>query len=173
MRIFVIGGKSGSGKDTVAKIIKKYYDNQNEKTIITGFAKYIKLYAYEFLGKYDNNNKPRKFLQDMGEKIRKEVREDFFINRLKEDIEVYKMFYDNVVIADARLISEIESFKEYYLDCTTIHINSIKENNLKDELKYHKTEIELDDYMYFDYNIEYVSEKQLLDDVEKILEEVK
>ena len=42
MRIFVIAGKSGSGKNTTAKLIKKYYDTKGQKTIITEFSKYLK-----------------------------------------------------------------------------------------------------------------------------------
>ena len=129
MRIFVIAGKSGSGKNTTAKLIKKYYDTKGQKTIITEFSKYLKMYAYEFLGSYDESNKPRKFLQKLGDEVRK-INNDFLINRLKEDIEVYKMFYDNVVICDARLINEIEAMKEYYLNCTSIHLASNKENNV-------------------------------------------
>ena len=172
MRIFIIAGKSGSGKNTTAKLIKKYYDTKGQKTMITEFSKYLKMYAYEFLGSYDESNKPRKFLQELGDEVRK-INSDFLINRLKEDIEVYKMFYDNVVICDARLINEIEAMKEYYLNCTSIHLASNKENNLTEKQKHHKTELELDGYPYFDYNIEYVFDEQLECDVKKMLEEVK
>mgnify|MGYP000236762613 len=63
--------------------------------------------------------------------------------------------------------------KEYYLNCTSIHLASNKENNLTEEQKNHKTELELDAYPYFDYNIEYVFDEQLECDVKKMLEEVK
>ena len=49
MRLFVIGGKSGSGKSTLAKLIKEHYNKLGEKTIITEFSKYLKLYAYEMI----------------------------------------------------------------------------------------------------------------------------
>lgn len=174
MRVFVIGGKSGSGKNTVANLIKDYYDNIGEKTIITEFSKYIKLYAKEMIGwNYDVNNKPRKFLQNMGQKVRKTLGEDIFINRMKEDISIYQEYFDNVVISDARLINEIDAFKEYYLKCYSIHVESSKDNKLTEEEKNHITELELDDYKDFDYNIDYVLEDQLKQDVENILEELK
>ena len=40
MRLFVIGGKSGSGKSALAKLIKEHYNKLGEKTIITEFSKY-------------------------------------------------------------------------------------------------------------------------------------
>ena len=42
MRLFVIGGKSGSGKSALAKLIKEHYNKLEEKTIITEFSKYLK-----------------------------------------------------------------------------------------------------------------------------------
>ena len=61
------------------RIIKKYYDTKGQKTMITEFSKYLKMYAYEFLGSYDESNKPRKFLQELGDEVRK-INNDFLIN---------------------------------------------------------------------------------------------
>ena len=67
MTIFLIAGKSGSGKSTVAKIIKDYYEEKKQKTIITQYSKYLKIYAKEMLGwNGDDQKKPREFLQEMG-----------------------------------------------------------------------------------------------------------
>ena len=41
MRIFLIGGKSGSGKGEVAKIIKEYYIYKLETCAITEYSKYL------------------------------------------------------------------------------------------------------------------------------------
>lgn len=174
MKVFVIGGKSGSGKTYLGNLIKEYYDKIGEKTVITEFSKYIKLYAHEMLNwNYDLNNKPRKFLQKMGDAARKKLGDDFFINRMREDISIYQDYYDNVVISDARLKDEIEIMKDSYLKCFTIHMHSDRKNKLDAKEKEHITELELEDYNNFDYNIDYVSNEQLKDVVTKILEEIK
>ena len=62
MKIYLVAGKSGSGKGEVAKIINEYYLSLNQKPIITSFSKYIKMYAKEIIGWDGNEPKPRKFL---------------------------------------------------------------------------------------------------------------
>ena len=174
MRLFVIGGKSGSGKTTLAKLIKEHYNKLGEKTIITEFSKYLKLYAYEMISwPWDLENKPRLFLQNMGEKVRREFGYDFFIKRVFDDIEIFKDYFDNVVIDDARLVEEIKESKFRYPDCITMYIESKEDNGLTEEEKNHVTEKNLDDYYDFDYNIRYVSLEKLSKELENILEEVK
>ena len=86
MRVFLIAGKAGCGKNEVASILKSKLDN----TVITGLSKYIKLFALELTNWDGNdNNKPREFLQTMGDKLRA-CREDYLTKRVYEDIEVYK-----------------------------------------------------------------------------------
>ena len=41
MRIFLIAGKAGSGKNVVAKLIKEYYIYKVEECAITSYSKYI------------------------------------------------------------------------------------------------------------------------------------
>ena len=92
MRLFIIGGKSGTGKNELANMIKTYYQNMGEKSLITEYSKYIKLMAKEMVnwdGKRET--KPRKFLQDMGTLMRQRNGEDVFIKRMQEDIKIYNI----------------------------------------------------------------------------------
>ena len=43
MRVYVIGGKAGCGKNTTANYIKEYYENMNKKVVITEISKYLKI----------------------------------------------------------------------------------------------------------------------------------
>ena len=98
MKIFVIAGKAGSGKGEVSRLIKEYYTYKMQNTVITEYSKYLKNFAIE-LSDWDGNpnNKPRKYLQELGDKIRR-YDNKFFINRMVEDIKIYEEFVDNVVI---------------------------------------------------------------------------
>lgn len=71
MKIFVVGGKSGSGKGEVAKFINEFYIYKLKKCVITEYSKYLKEFAKE-LTDWDgiSSNKPRDFLQEFGSKIR-------------------------------------------------------------------------------------------------------
>ena len=172
MRLFLVAGKAGSGKNEVANIIKSKLDN----TVITGFSKYIKLFALELTNWDGNdNNKPREFLQTMGDKLRA-CREDYLTKRLLEDIEIYKREgISNVVVSDVRLINEIEYFKNNdNLEVITIRVNCDDSKRcLTDEEKKHHTEIELDDYNGYDYIIENKFDKDLEKEIDKILEGMK
>ncbi len=172
MRVFLITGKAGSGKNEVANIIKSKLD----KTVITGLSKYIKLFALELTNWDGNdNNKPREFLQNMGDKLRA-IREDYLTKRIVEDIELYKREgITNVIVSDVRLINEIEYFKSNKdLEVITIRINSdSSRRSLTDSEKKHITEIELDNYNGFDYVIENKFNEELEIQINKILEGMK
>ena len=88
MKIFVVGGKSGSGKNEVAKMIEEYYIYNLKKCVITEFSKYLKVFAKE-LTDWDgvSQAKPRDFLQEFGEVIRN-YDKSFCTKRMIEDIEI-------------------------------------------------------------------------------------
>ena len=87
MNIYLLVGKAGSGKNYVANILKQKLPN----AVITSLSKYIKLFALELgLWDGDDNNKPRKFLQTTGDKLRA-VDENILTKRMLDDIKVYEM----------------------------------------------------------------------------------
>ena len=86
MKIFLVGGKAGSGKGEVAKLIKEYYIYKLENCVITEYSKYLKIFAKELTDWDGNpNTKPRKYLQELGDKIRK-LDNKFFINKMIDDL---------------------------------------------------------------------------------------
>ena len=168
IKLFLLSGKARSGKDTVASIIKEYYDN----SIVISFGHYIKDYAKR-VSNWDGSeeNKPRELLQQLGiELIKNKINDRLFINRVLEDIEVFSYFYDVIIVSDVRLIDEIESLKENYNDLISIRVNRNIDNNLSDSEKKHKTEIDLDNYKYFDYIVE--NNENMKDKIINILEEL-
>jgi hypothetical protein len=174
MRLFIIGGKSGTGKNELANMIKTYYQNMGEKSLITEYSKYIKLMAKEMVnwdGKRET--KPRKFLQDMGTLMRQRNGEDVFIKRMQEDIKIYNIYYDNIIISDARLDNELSLMKDKYDNCYTIHLVSNHKNDLNTSEKNHITETELDNYPDFDYVIDSSDLDELNKKIINILEVIK
>lgn len=174
MRLFIISGKSGTGKNELAKMIAKYYDTKGEKSIITEYSKYVKVMAREALN-WDGSRatKPRKFLQDMGQVFRETLGYDVFIKRMQEDIMVYEKYYNNIIISDARLKGELTLMKEKYPNCYTIHLTSNIENNLTTDEKNHITETELDNFNLIDYQLDSSDLNKLKREIENILEVIK
>ena len=91
-----------------------------------------------------------------------------------EDIKVYSYFFDVITISDARLKIELDTLKKHYKNISIIKIiRPNYDNGLTEEQKKHKTEIDLDDYKKFDYEIINDSSKdELKKKIIKVLEEV-
>ena len=169
MRVYLICGKAGSGKNEVAEIIKDYLGD----AVITGFSKYIKLFATE-LTTWDgnDNDKPRAYLQNMGDTLRS-IDLNFMTKRVYEDLKVYEHEgINNVIVSDVRLINEVNYFKEKNdIETIAIRVNSdISKRNRNEEEKHHITETELDNYDSFDYVINNQFDDSLKNEVIKILE---
>lgn len=168
MKIILISGKAGSGKNEVALYLKKYL----KSAIITSLSKYIKMFALEMTD-WDGNedSKPREFLQTMGDKLRS-IDKYFLEKRMVEDFLIYKDNYDYVIISDVRLKEEINYFLEYSKDdVISIRVNCNDcRRNLTDDEKKHLTELDLDNYEKFNYVIVNNYNEELEKDVRRIVE---
>ena len=169
MKVILISGHAGCGKNQVASYIEKYVD----KTIVTGFSKYIKLLAREMTSwNGSEEEKPRTFLQTMGDKFRA-IDKDILVKRMLEDTIIYKEYYNCVVISDVRLKEEINYFKEHSKDdVITIRVNcqTNGRRKLTKEEQEHQTEKYLDNYNSFDYVINNNYDENLEKEVIKIIE---
>ncbi len=171
MKVILIAGKSGSGKSTLGNTIVSLLKKNHIHALQTEFSKYIKLYAKEMLGVKETDEKPRKFLQEMGTYIRENIfDENFFVNRMLEDLKVYEKYFDIVVISDVRLKNEIEEMKKSPYSVLTIYIESQRENTLTEEEKKHITEHELENYQNFDYRIKLENQEDILKFTKQIIE---
>lgn len=152
-KIFIIAGKTGTGKNEVAKILKEIYQDKNKTTINVAYASYLKEYAKNILGWNGNEQtKPRDFLQHIGVDIVKKIDSKMLIHRVIEDIQVYSHYFDIITISDARFKEEIEDVKHQFPNVVVIHILE-KDNNLTQQQKQHVTETALDHYNNYDYEI--------------------
>ncbi len=169
-KIYLICGKAKHGKDTFSSYLKNQYEKNNKKVIITQLSKYIKYYAREMTGwNLTEEDKPRELLQQLGTSVIREQlkKNDLFINRMIDDIEVFSCFYDAIIISDVRLKKEISSLREKFPNLVLIHINRPNfDNGLTEEQKKHKTEIDLDDFSDFNINIENTTLDKLEKDAE-------
>ena len=172
VKIFIISGKARTGKDTLENMMKDIYENKNKSVMCLQYAYYLKLYAERITG-WDGSEdtKPRNFLQQLGtEIIRNEIDEDFFVNRVIEDIKVYSYFYDIIIIEDARFKNEIDNIKTIFKDAIVIRIERPNfKSDLTDYQQKHPTEIDLDGYNKYDYII---NNDGTLEDLRKKIEDL-
>lgn len=171
MKIIILSGKAESGKNKVASLIKKSL--KNKKVVIVSYASYLKEYAKNILDWNGlEETKPRTFLQEIGDYVKK-IDNKFLINRLLQDIEVYKNYFDVIIVSDARFIEEINCIKEKYENVSVINIKG-RENSLNNMEKNHITETALDNYNLYDFKIENKSSiEELEQKVKNIIEVIK
>lgn len=171
-RLYLVSGKARHGKDTFSSYLKEVYEENGKKLIVTQLSKYIKYYAREMTGwNLTEEDKPRELLQQLGTAVIREKlgKEDLFIKRIIDDVDVFSCFYDAIVISDVRLKKEIDDLRNVFPDLISIHIERPNfDNGLTPEQKQHKTEIDLDDYDKFDVNIVNTTLEELKENANKI-----
>ena len=154
MRIFLVAGKSGSGKGEIAKFIKEYYIYKLEECAITSYSKYIKNFARD-LTDWDgsDNNKPRDFMQKIGDEIR-QMDPKYFTSNMIKDIMIMQKYVNNIVIADVRMPEEIDEIRDNFDNVYAIYVeNQFAPSKLTVEQQAHITETALENYNDFDYVI--------------------
>lgn len=174
IKIYIISGKARHGKSTTAEIIKYFYKTRNKKVVEIAYAKYIKDYAMNISDwNGSDEKKPRELLQKLGtEVIRKKIDENFFVNRICEDIKVYSYFSDVIIISDARYEDEVEVPKQTFENVTTIRIiNPNLETPLSISEQKHLSETGLDNYNNYDYII--INDQDIKELETKILNMIK
>lgn len=173
-KIYIMCGKAKHGKDTFSAYLKKVYDENGKSVIITQLSKYIKYYAREMTGwDLSEETKPRELLQQLGTNVIREYlnKDDLFISRMIDDIDVFSCFYDAIIISDVRLKKEIIDLRKKFPNLISIHIfRPDFDNGLTPEQKKHKTEIDLDDFNDFDIEITNTTLDNLEKDAKNIYE---
>ena len=156
-KIYIMCGKAKHGKDTFSAYLRDVYKNNGKEIIVTQLSKYIKYYAREMTGwDLSEETKPRELLQQLGTGVIREYlnKEDLFINRMIEDIDVFSCFYDAIIISDVRLKKEINDLRKAFPDLVCVNVFRPNfDNGLTEEQKNHRTEIDLDDFEDFDEKI--------------------
>ena len=170
--IYLMCGKAKHGKDTFSAFLKKAYEDNVKTIIVTQLSKYIKYYAREMTGwDLSEETKPRELLQQLGTSVIREYlqKDDLFINRMIDDIDVFSCFYDAIIISDVRLKKEIHDLKASYPNAKVVHIiRPDFDNGLTEEQKKHKTEIDLDDFTDYDVEIVNTTLEKLEEDAKKL-----
>lgn len=172
-KIILIAGKARSGKNTIGDILKKLYETDQKRVVISPYTKYLKRYIEEITGKeIDENDKPRDLLQQLGVEIIREKlgKRDMFITRQMDDIDIYSYFFDVIIIPDVRFPKEIDLIREKYSNVTVIKVLTSLTNSMSLEEKNHITETALDNYS--DDKFDYVIKNDNLSILEKNVKKI-
>ena len=148
MKVILISGKAGHGKDTLAGFLKKEMEADGKRVLVTHYADLLKYICETFLGwNGKKNEEGRRLLQYVGTEIvrGRYQHPDYWVDFIISILQMFGDRWDYVLIPDARFPNEVRKIKSLF-DCT--HIKVVRhsfENHLTEEQKQHASETALDD----------------------------
>jgi hypothetical protein len=159
MKIVVVNGCGGSGKDTFEGFVKDYADSKGYYVTKTSMISYVKEMAFKLGWRGGKDLKDRKFLSDL--KITLGEWNDSPFRSVKDEI----FCAENVTAAalifvDAREADDIDRLKEEFSNVITI---LIKRDELENKIYGNKADDNVFDYPY-DYIIENNGTLELLNE---------
>ena len=168
MEVFLLSGKSGSGKDALANIMAQKLENAGCRTLILHFADLVKYYAKQYYGwGGEKDEEGRSLLQRIGTGIMRCYNQDYWAKIISEFVAANNLYNEFQVafIPDARFPNEIEIVQEYNPQAITIRLERFNQYGapyvnptFTTEQLQHSSEVSLDKYGFFNYIIENRSE---------------
>ena len=162
MRVIMISGKSGSGKDTFANFLRDELLQANKRVLTIHFADMVKEYAklyYNWNGEKDEAG--RTLLQQLGtDKVRAKY-PTYWGRLVAQFISATEKDWDYVLIPDLRFLNEYKTVLHYNQNyCNAVRITRYDDNlqpwinpALTEEQQNHPSETDLDEWS-FDWYIE-------------------
>lgn len=156
MKIVLISGYAGSGKDTLSLYLQRELLLENKNVYMRAFATRVKECAYkEFMWDGNKDKKGRRLLQDIGMAGR-EYDENLWVKYVLMEFAGWYLpdhLNDFIIISDWRFPNEYEYCQKLFLETIRVRIVSNRVDPL--EVMYlHVSEHSLpSDPMYYDYTI--------------------
>ena len=152
MKIILISGKAGSGKDTVAGILKEHLisDGISEsKILITHFADLLKYIATKFFGWNGvKDDVGRTLLQHLGTNVVREKNPNYWTDFIKSVLKLFENEWEYVFIPDTRFPNEVSEIVSNFEDVKVVRVNRPKNNILSEAQQEHPSETALDDFKF-------------------------
>jgi len=148
MRVVLISGKAGSGKDTAANIMKDILRGKGYRVLITHYAdllKFICMNYFSWDGKKDIAG--RTLLQKVGTDIVRRQNPWFWIDFVVSMLRFFSDEWDYVIIPDCRFPNEIMAIPENGFN--GVHVRVFRdsvESTLTEEQLQHQSETALDHF---------------------------
>ena len=168
MEVLLLSGKSGSGKDTLAKIMQQKLENAGCRTLILHFADLVKYYCKEYFNwDGEKDEEGRALLQKVGTTMMRGFNPDYWTKIIGEFLAAVTPYneFDCAFIPDARFPNEIEVVQDLNPQAITVRIERYNQYGapyvnpaLTSTQLNHVSETSLDNYGYFDYIVENKSE---------------
>lgn len=127
MKVILISGKAGHGKDTAAKFLADALRSDGYSVLITHYGdlvKYVCQTFFDWNGEKDEYG--RSLLQYIGTDSIREKRPDYWVSFIAGILELFPNEWEYVLIPDCRFPNEIDYIKDAGFDA--VHLRVIREN---------------------------------------------
>ncbi len=124
MRVILISGQAGSGKDTAAEIMKSCFERSYNEVLITHYAdllKYICKNYFNWNGHKDDSG--RTLLQHIGTDVVRKKNPNFWVDFIADILDFFRDYWDVTIIPDVRFPNEVERLQERGFLITHLHIS--------------------------------------------------
>ena len=149
MKVILISGHAGSGKDTCAEILKGRLMHGGHSVLVCHYAdlvKYICTAFFHWNGLKDGHG--RSLLQRVGTDVVRARKPDYWVDFIIDMLTFFGGEWDYVLIPDTRFPNEVERIKEHF---NAVHVRVERRNfqsHLTAEQRSHPSETALDFYPY-------------------------
>ena len=168
LKIVMFAGSAGVGKDTFGAELKSKLEKSGYRCVHIAFADRLKDICTRYFGwNGQKDEEGRKLLQEMGTEIFRAVDEDYWVNEVKNLIEVFDKndLFDYVIITDLRYPNELKNLIKEFSNIYVFRIRrNIFESRLSAQTQSHSSETALNDYP--------IPEVIISGDIEKLPQEV-
>lgn len=163
MRTILISGKSGSGKDAFASIVKTLLEEHRHVKVITiHFADLVKVYAQLYYNwNCIKDEAGRTLLQHLGTDTVRAKYPDYWARTVAQFLDAVRDDFDYALIPDARFPNEIETVARIAFPAISVRLTrynldgTLYTNPLfTPQQLAHPSETSLDGWKWFDYKYE-------------------
>lgn len=147
MKVILISGKAGSGKDTAAQMLRHIYEDCGKRVLVTHFGDLVRYIARTYFGWGGQKDEAgRALLQRIGTDEIRQAEPNFWCGFLSDLLSIYYDRWDYVIIPDARFKNEVSG--ETWNGFDTVHLRVERSDNpcaLHGAAAEHISETDLDD----------------------------
>lgn len=158
-RIYLLHAHAQSGKDTCAAMMKEEYEKRGKRVIIIAFADYVRMCLDKYYGvKEYKTPEGRTIIQHFATDLVRKNDPTFWGRTVGDLLRAIEDDFDYAIIPDWRFKDEYTCLASRFAPHIIVQVGIYRPNNeatdnMTEAQRKHQSEIELDNYENFDYNI--------------------